>query len=261
MTNLLTPAELFSLEGKVAVVTGAASGIGKATAILFAGAGAVVVLADKNLAGAQSVAASLGPPHVAVEFDLLDDLSIERLFETTEGSFGKCDILINNAGIYPKYRFDDLTEPQWQEMQRVNVWGCFAAMRAAARLMRKSGRGGRIVNVSSIAGVRTAVHHQTAYNASKAAIDSMTKSAALELAADGILVNSLCPGAVVPLDPKPKEPGHIAATGPLMDPGRILIGPAAKPHEVAGPLLMLASAAGGNVTGQCIVIDGGFSIS
>jgi NAD(P)-dependent dehydrogenase (short-subunit alcohol dehydrogenase family) len=261
VTLLYSPSELFSLTDKVAVVTGSASGIGKATAILFAAAGAKLILADKDLDGITALARELGPDAHAVEFDLRSDPSIEELFAVTERQFGTCDILINNAGIYPKYAFDDLTEVQWQEMQKVNVWGCFTAMRSAARLMRKSGNGGRIINVSSIGGLRTAVHNQIAYNASKAAIDSMTKSAALELAADAILVNSVCPGAVIPLEPKSKESGHVPPTGPLMDAGRILIGPAARPHEVAGPLLMLSSAAGGNITGQCIVIDGGFSVS
>jgi NAD(P)-dependent dehydrogenase (short-subunit alcohol dehydrogenase family) len=258
---ILTPQALFSLDGKVAVVTGGSCGIGKATAILLANAGARVVIADKDLAGAQAVAAALGPDHAAIGFDLADDTSISNVFSEVASRHGSCDVLVNNAGIYPKYRFDELTEPQWQAMQRINVWGCFGVMREAARLMKSGGKGGRIINVSSIAGIRTAVHHQIAYNASKAAIDSMTKSAALELAGDGILVNSVCPGAVIRLDPKPQELNHIVATGPLMSPGRMLTGKPAHPHEVAGPILMLASAAGGNFTGQCLVMDGGFSIS
>lgn len=261
MTAMLTPEALFTLDGKIAVVTGGSCGIGKATAILFANAGARVVIADKDLAGAQAVAAALGPDHIAIGFDLADDASITDLFAEVATRHGSCDVLVNNAGIYPKYRFDELTEPQWHEMQRINVWGCFVVMREAARLMKSNGKGGRIINVSSIAGIRTAVHHQVAYNASKAAIDSMTKSAALEFAGDGILVNSVCPGAVAPLDAKPKEPGHITPTGPLMSPGRMLTGKPALPHEVAGPILMLASAAGGNFTGQCLVMDSGFSIS
>lgn len=261
MTALLDPAALFSLAGKVAVVTGSASNIGKATAILFAAAGARVVVADKDESGAQAVAEQLGPEHVAMTFDLADDASIAALFAAVEQQMGTCDVLVNNAGIYPKYSFDELTEPQWQDMQRINVWGCFVAMREAARLMRKHGRGGRIITVSSIGGLRTAVDNQHAYNASKAAIDSMTRTAALELAGEGILVNSVCPAAVAPLDIKPREPGHAPATGPLMNPGRMPTGKPAAPHEVAGPILMLASAAGGNFTGQCLVMDSGFSIS
>lgn len=258
---LLDPEGLFSLAGKVAVITGAASGIGKACALLFARAGARVVVADKDLDGAEQVAALLGPEHAALSFDLADDASITAMFALVGERFGACDVLVNNAGIYPKYPLNELTEPQWQEMQRINVWGCFVALREAARLMKRSGKGGRIINISSIGGIRTAVHNQIAYNASKAAIDSMTKSAALDLATDGILVNSVCPGAVVPLDAKPKAAGHSPPTGPLMSQGRILTGKPALPHEVAGPILMLASAAGGNFTGQCLIMDGGFSIS
>jgi NAD(P)-dependent dehydrogenase (short-subunit alcohol dehydrogenase family) len=258
---MLKPEALFSLDGKVAVVTGGSCGIGKAVAILFANAGARVVIADKDLAGARAVAEALGPGHAAIGFDLADDASILAVFAEVAEHHGTCNVLVNNAGIYPKYRFDELTQPQWQEMQRINAWGCFVVMREAARLMQRGGVGGRIINVSSIGGLRTAVQHQIAYNASKAAIDSMTKSAALELAGDGILVNSVCPGAVIPLDPTPQKPGHIAPTGPLMSPGRMLTGRPALPHEVAGPILMLASAAGGNFTGQCLVMDSGFSIS
>lgn len=261
MTHVLDPEQLFSLAGKVAVVTGAAWGIGEATAILFAAAGASVVVADKDLEKARTVAHGLGEGHAAIGFDLADDASIEALFAETKTIMGGCDVLVNNAGIYPKYRLDELTEPQWQEMQRINTWGCFVTMREAARTMREAGKGGRIINISSVASIRTAVHHQVAYNASKAAMDSMTKSAALEFAEDDILVNAVCPGAVAPFEPKPIEAGHMAPSGPLVSPGRILTGGAAAPHEIAGPILMLASTAGGNFTGQCLVIDGGFSIS
>jgi NAD(P)-dependent dehydrogenase (short-subunit alcohol dehydrogenase family) len=261
MTDMLTPQALFSLNGKVVVVTGGSCGIGKATAILFANAGARVVILDKDLAGAQAVAANLGRGHAAIGFDLADDPSILAAFSQVTEHHGACDVLVNNAAIFPKYRLEELTEPQWQEMQRINVWGCFVALREAARLMKRSGKGGRIINVSSIGGIRTAVNDQIAYNASKAAIDSMTKSAAFDLAGDGILVNSLCPGAVLPLDPKPKEAEHSVPEGPLMSPGRMLTGRPAHPHEVAGAILMLAAAAGGNFTGQCLVMDSGFSIS
>jgi NAD(P)-dependent dehydrogenase (short-subunit alcohol dehydrogenase family) len=254
------PAALFGLDGKVAVITGAASGIGKATARLFAKAGGTVVVADVDARGAKSVAEELGPPHIAITFDLKNDQSINVLFGEVEQCCGRCDVLVNNAGIYPKYAFDELTREGWDEMQRVNVWGQFVAMREAAHLMKNNG-GGRIINISSIGGVRTAVVDQIAYNASKAAIDSMTFSAALDLAEHGILVNSICPGGVAPLDPKPKPVGHKPAKGPLMDAGRMLLGRPASPDEIAGPILMLASAAGGYITGQAIVIDGGFSVS
>jgi NAD(P)-dependent dehydrogenase (short-subunit alcohol dehydrogenase family) len=252
---------LFTLDGKTAVVTGAASGIGKAVSRLLADAGATVVAADRDLQGAQTVADEIRGGSCAVQFDLSDEPSIILLFKTVLRKLGRVDILINNAGIYPKYALDALTEPQWQEMQRVNVWGCFVALREAARAMRTGGQGGRIVNVSSIGGVRTAVNDQIAYNASKAALDSMTQSAALDLARDGILVNSIQPGAVRPLDPKPRASGHAPASGPLMNTGRILVARPALAEEIAAPILMLVSAAGGYITGQAIIVDGGFAIS
>lgn len=252
---------LFRLDGKVAIVTGAASGIGKATARLLADAGARVAIADIDLDGAKAVAAELGDAGRAYMFDLRDNASIEAMVSAVARELGGIDILVNNAGIYPKYRLDALSEPDWQDMQQVNVWGCFLVLQACARVMREKAKGGRIINISSIGGIRTAVNDQIAYNASKAALDSMTYSAAFDLAPHGILVNSICPGAVAPLDPKPKPSGHVPAVGPLMDAGRILLKRAAQPDEVAAPILMLASAAGGYITGQAIVIDGGFSVS
>jgi NAD(P)-dependent dehydrogenase (short-subunit alcohol dehydrogenase family) len=251
---------LFGLDGQVALVTGAAVGIGKATARLLADAGARVVIADKDIAGAQAVAAEIEGA-LAIGFDLANDASITAMIGMIEDRFGRLDILVNNAAIFPKYPFDALTEPQWHEMQQINVWGCFVVMRAAATLMRKGGRGGAIITVSSVGSPRTAVHNQIAYNASKAAIDSMTISAAYELAPDNIRVNSIQPGAVRPLDPRPHPPGHQSPTGPLTDPGRILLGRPALAEEVAGPILMLAGAAGAYITGQAIVVDGGFFIS
>jgi NAD(P)-dependent dehydrogenase (short-subunit alcohol dehydrogenase family) len=252
---------LFALDGKVALVTGAASGIGKAIARLLADAGAAVAIADLDAQGAQAVAAELGGTARAYAFDLRDNASIDGLVGAVAADFGTIDILVNNAGIYPKYALDALTEPDWDDMQRVNVWGCFLVLQHCSRVMRAAGKGGRIVNISSIGGVRTAVNHQIAYNASKAALDSMTFSAALDLAPHSILVNSICPGAVAPLDSKPKPPGHVQATGPLQDPGRILLGRPANPDEIAAPILMLCSGAGGYITGQAIIVDGGFSVS
>ncbi|MFM0394915.1 SDR family NAD(P)-dependent oxidoreductase [Paraburkholderia phytofirmans] len=261
MSAALSFAELFSVGGKTAVVTGAASGIGKATAWLLADAGARVIVADNQIEAATVVASDIGRGAYALGFDLRDDESIARLFADTSRESGSVDILINNAGIYPRYAFDELTEAAWQEMQRVNTWGCFVAMREAARWMKHRGQGGRIINISSIGALRTAVNDQLAYNASKAALDSMTLSAALELAAHNILVNSICPGAVRPLDPKPRPAYHTSPSGPLLAEGRMLLGRPALPAEIAGPILMLASAAGGYITGQTIAIDGGFSLS
>lgn len=258
-TNALP--NLFELTGKVAVVTGAAAGIGKVTANVLAAAGARVVVADRDIQGAHAVANELGNESFAVEFDLESEASISSLFHQVDSACCRLDILINNAGIYPRYALNSVTETQWHSMQKINVWGCFVVLREAVRLMRAAGNGGRVVNLSSIGSVRTAVDDQIAYNASKAALDSITQSAALEYASDNILINSILPGAVAPLDPKPKATGHSSPTGPLVSRGRILLGRAAHANEVAGPILMLVSAAGAYITGQTLIVDGGFSIS
>lgn len=251
--------QLFALDGKVALVTGGASGIGKRVSQVLADAGAVVVVADMDLEGASKVASAIGERAFAIGFDLRDSASIQALFEALRSREQKLDILINNAGVYPRHSFEDVTRGQWEEMQRVNVWGCFEVLRAAAKLMAESD-GGRIVNVSSIGAARTAVNDQVAYNASKAALDSITQSAALEYAGNGILVNSILPGAVQPLDPKPPGAGS-KPTGPLLSDGRIVLGRYATPDEVAGPILMLVSPAGGYISGQTLIVDGGFSLS
>lgn len=260
MTSKTELLRLFGLDGQVAIVTGAATGIGKATARVLADAGARVVVADKDVAGAHAAAREIKGA-LAVGFDLADDSSILSMMDIVEARFGRLDVLVNNAAIFPRYPFDDVTQAQWHEMQQINVWGCFVVMRAAASLMRKCDRGGAIITLSSVGSPRTAIHNQIAYNASKAAIDSMTISAAYELAPDNIRVNSIQPGVVRALDPKPHEKGHNPATGPLVDKGRILLGRPALPEEVAGPILMLAGAAGAYITGQSIVVDGGFFIS
>ncbi len=252
---------LFDLTGKVALVTGAGHGIGKATATLLAAAGATLVIADKDFTAAQDVAQQLGAAHQAVSFDLASQTSIEALFAQVADMHERLDILVNNAGIYPRFALDDVTQAQWEQMQHINVWGCFVVLREAARLMRQHANGGRIVNVSSIGAARTAVNDQVAYNASKAALDSVTQSAALEYAPHGILVNSILPGAVMPLDPRPKPAAHQPATGPLLSSGRMPLGRPAHAHEVAGPILMLVSAAGAYITGQTLIVDGGFSVT
>jgi len=261
MSGQETLRTLFGLEGKVAVVTGGASGIGKRVAQVLSDAGAAVVVADRDIRGAKKVADELGSNCVAMGFDLADDQSIIDLFSQVAETHDRLDILINNAGIYPKYSLDSLTEEQWQSMQKINTWGCFVALREAAKLMKRSSSNGRIVNISSVGAARTAVNNQIAYNASKAALDSITQSSALDLAEFGICVNSILPGAVRPLDLKAKPLGHSPPAGPLMGEGRILLGRPALAEEIAGPVLMLVSPAGAYITGQAIVIDGGFSIS
>jgi NAD(P)-dependent dehydrogenase (short-subunit alcohol dehydrogenase family) len=205
-TNALP--NLFELTGKVAVVTGAAAGIGKATAHVLAAAGARVVAADRDIQGAQAVANELGNDSFAVEFDLESEASISSLFYQVGRACRRLDILINNAGIYPRYALNSVTETQWHSMQKINVWGCFVVLREAVRL-----------------------------------------------------INSILPGAVAPLDPNPKATGLSSPTGPLVSQGRILLGRAAHANEVAGPILMLVSAAGAYITGQTLIVDGGFSIS
>lgn len=252
---------LFGLRNQTAVVTGAASGIGKATARVLSAAGAKVVVADRNYKGAQAVADELGGDGFAVEFDLESDDSIRGLFCEVDSAYGRLDILINNAAIYPRYAIDRITRSEWETIQRVNVWGCFEVLRGAARLMCAAGNGGRIVNLATIGSVRTAVNDQIAYNASKAALVSITQSAALEYASANILINSILPGAVAPLDPNTSNATHTQPTGPLLSDGRILLGRAAHANEVAGPILMLVGSAGAYITGQTLIIDGGFSIS
>jgi NAD(P)-dependent dehydrogenase (short-subunit alcohol dehydrogenase family) len=184
-------------EGRVAIVTGASSGIGRATAEMLAARGALVAIFSRSAEGLQSVAASHEGRMLAVAGDVSDPGAIERLFSETESRFGDCDILVNCAGMIDPKPLVEAMPAEWDRMFAVNVRGTYlAARRALPAMMAK--RSGAIVNVASISGVIGPEKFPgfVSYCASKAAVIAMTESLAVEVKAFGIRVNSVSPGSV-----------------------------------------------------------------
>ena len=246
------------LAGKVALVTGGGSGIGRGCAIRFAEEGAGVAVADVNKAGADAVAGELhklGARGVAIEADVTARDDCERMVRETVASLGRLDILVANAGIGRFAPFLDYTEEDWNAVINTNLTGVFFSCQAAARQMVEQGRGGRIITTASLAAVRPGPN-MPAYYASKAGVRMLTEVMAVELAAHRITVNSIGPGLIdTPL------------TAPLMDmmrgAGRTQFAPlgrAGEPQDVANLALFLASDEADYITGDYILVDGGLGL-
>ena len=254
---------MFDLTGRTAIVTGGGAGLGFEISILLSRAGATVVVADVDLAAAEKTVKEItadGGSARAVRTDVSDEESVLALFEVLESDFDGVDILVNNAGIYPNKPIEDLTAADWDKVHSINLRGPFLLTREAVKQMRAHQRGGRIVNISSIASMHPALLGNTHYASSKAGLNMLTKALALEVAKDGITVNAVCPGGVMSETRKERMTDTVNWGGPATDSSRFLLGLGA-PVKHAAPVLFLASPAGGHITGQTIVVDGGFLIS
>lgn len=245
------------LNGKVAIITGAASGIGKATAILFAEHGAKIVVADINKDGGKETVADIqdeGNDAIFVKTDVTVKSDTEQMVEQTIASYGKLDILLNNAGIAMRLPVAELSEEDWHRCLDVNLTGVFLCSKAAIPAMQNNGCGS-IINLSSIYGI-VGADVRAAYVASKGAVTNLTRGMALDYASDNIRVNCICPGFVeTPLVAgvvkTPEEYQKLADKHPL----RRL----AKPKEIAYGALYLASDESAFVTGIALPIDGGYT--
>ncbi len=244
------------LEGKVAIVTGGARGIGEAIARRYLAEGAKVVIGDIDQAGA-ATAAALGAACRFVQADVGDAAQTNTLVAQACDAFGSVDVLVNNAGIIHTADFLEVTEADFDRVLRVNLKAAFLVGQAAARQMVKQGkagrRGGAIVNMSSI-NARVAIPTQVPYCVSKGGIDQLTKVMALSLAPHGIRVNAIGPGSImtdilrsIATDKEAKR--RLLSRTPL---GRI-----GEPDEVAAIAAFLASSDSSYVTGQTIYVDGG----
>jgi NAD(P)-dependent dehydrogenase (short-subunit alcohol dehydrogenase family) len=258
------------LVGKVAVVTGGASGIGAETARVFAKHGAKVLLTDTNSALGKSVAAEIsgtGGSAIFAHHDVCDEALWATIIAEAEKSYGRLDILCNIAGISgrdPKLniqtsltagpRLSEQTLEQWNRVMEINATGVFLGMKAALPAMQRAG-GGSIVNISSICGI-IGSHANAAYHASKGAVRILSKAAAIQYAPDKIRVNSVHPGFV---DTPMTRPGH---SNPEVARKRIEATPLGRfgtPADIAAGCLYLASDESSWVTGSELVIDGGMT--
>jgi 3-oxoacyl-[acyl-carrier protein] reductase len=242
------------LEGKAAVVTGAAAGIGRAIAERFAAEGARVALADWNAAGAEAAAAAItaaGGAALAVAADVSDAAQVKRLFEEAVAAFGTVDVLVNNAALVKTERHVLEADAEWWgRIIAVNLTGAFLCGHAAAQIMARQGSGS-IINMSS-GGATRAHRGNVAYDAAKGGVEAMTRAMALDLGPYGVRVNALVPGSV---DTAGLAPEVRRARGENIPLGRV-----GEPAELAGPAVFLASDDASYVTGHTLAVDGGMLV-
>jgi len=246
------------LQGKVAIVTGGALGLGLATAQRLSRDGATVVIADRNAAAGRAAADRLasapGAQALFVELDVSDESQWAGAVDTVVSRFGRLDVLVNNAGIYLSGTTEGTSLEVWEKTFAVNVRGVFLGCRAAIPAMRRSG-GGSIVNISSNWGL-VAFPDAAAYCASKGAVTLLTKATATEVAQDGIRVNSIHP-SLTATDMTRELLTDEAATKKLLGPS--LLGRPARADEVANAIAFLASDESSFMTGSEMVVDGGYT--
>ena len=250
-----------TLQGKVALVTGASRGIGRGIALRLAADGARVVV---NHPGEEALAQAAveeikerGGSALALEADVSQADQVEAMFEGTVKAFGGLDILVNNAGICPFVEWFDMTEEIFERVHQVNLKGAFLCSHQASRIMRDQGRGGRIISLSSISAL-VGGSFQTHYTPTKAGIRSLMQSLAIVLGPYGITCNSILPGTIL------TEINREHYQDPVVfarDSGRVPLGRLGQPEDIAGVAAFLASDDARYVNGADILVDGGLFVN
>jgi len=250
---------LFDLSNKVAMVTGARRGMGRAHALALAGQGARVVITDIDLAACESVASEVrtaGGEAACFKLDVSNKADVNKVFDQVMAKYGRLDILVNNAGIYQPKPFLEMTEEEWDRTVDINLKGEFLCAQRAAKEMLKN-KWGRIINIASIAsgGVGVGIAGGAHYTSSKGGIIGMSETLAVELAPLGITVNVIGPGAIdtpmVGAANLPKEAMDAMLAGvPMKRMG--------KPEEVSAAVVFLASDEASYITGATLYVDGGW---
>lgn len=238
------------LNNKVAIVTGSAMGIGKGIAEMLIEEGAKVVFSDIN--GDDSLVAEYGDKAIFIKCDVAKAEEVDNLIKQTVERFGQLDILVNNAGIYPFKSFLEMTEAEWDKVMSVNLKSVFLTSQAAAKVMPN---GGRIIDISSIAsvvGFSGLVH----YCASKGGVNAMIRALALELADKNITVNAVAPGGIT----TPGSSQGMTDEAIKQSIAMIPLGRMGEPKDIAGAVAFLASDKASYITGQTIVVDGGWTL-
>ncbi|UCD10188.1 MAG: SDR family oxidoreductase [Dehalococcoidales bacterium] len=267
MQELIPLSKLISLDGKTAVITGGARGIGLAITRRLAEAGAVVVIVDTDTAEAENAVSQLKSQDVDARYvkcDVTVEAEVKKMINYLTEKAGRIDILVNNAGIYPRKSLEEMTGEDFQRVISVNLTGTFLCSRYTAEEMISRGKGGCIINIASIEALHPSSSGMSAYDASKGGVFMLTKSMASELGKHDIRVNAIAPGAI-------KTRGMLSQTSPSRDRSqlkelksflsRISLGRLGDADDIARAALFLASDMAEYITGEMIVVDGGYLVS
>jgi 2-deoxy-D-gluconate 3-dehydrogenase len=248
--------ELFSLKGRVALITGGNGGLGRAMALAFREAGAQVVVTGRNPEKNQVMAQELGDPSLVLPLDVYDEPAVERAINLMGEKFGQLDILVNNAGQARRGFAPELSKDDWENILKVNLTGAFLCAKHAARAMIAGGRGGKIINIGSMYSL-FGPPNVASYAASKTGLLGLTRGLAAELCKANIQVNAILPGWYM------TEMNSHHKNTPLADYVRrkTPAGRWGNPQDLVGLAILLASAASDFMTGTAIPVDGGYSVA
>ena len=255
----MKPSELFDLSGKVAIVTGGARGLGRIIALALSDAGADVVIADILIPLAEDVVKEIeekGNRAIAVKLDVTNANDVQEMVSKVTDNFGKIDILINNAGIQCISAAEDFALEDWTRVLNVNLTGVFLCSQAVGKIMINQKKG-KIINISSLFGTLGSPHGAAAYNSSKGGVINLTKSLAVEWGKYNINVNAIAPG-IIETDLTRKRLEDKEYFDLWID--RTPLKRIGKPGDLSGAIIYLSSEASDFVTGNTIMIDGGYKI-